>query len=82
MPSGQDLICELQGFHKGTITMVVVSVALALWICVVWWQDRRTGRMAEVRHADAGGKLEEAVDDIHELGDVKGDTKGNSAPVP
>ncbi|KAK4084088.1 hypothetical protein PCL_04999 [Purpureocillium lilacinum] len=32
------------GFWKGTITMVVVSVSLALWICVVWWQDKRTAK--------------------------------------
>ncbi len=24
--------------------MVVVSVSLALWICVVWWQDKRTAK--------------------------------------
>ncbi|TPX13698.1 uncharacterized protein E0L32_005901 [Thyridium curvatum] len=33
------------GFHKGTITMVVVVVSLALWIGVVWWQDKRTANV-------------------------------------
>ncbi|EWZ27934.1 hypothetical protein FOZG_18350 [Fusarium oxysporum Fo47] len=30
------------GFQNGTIAMVVVSVFLAGWIGIVWWQDKRT----------------------------------------
>ncbi|PCG95480.1 Major facilitator superfamily domain, general substrate transporter [Penicillium occitanis (nom. inval.)] len=29
------------GFRKGTIAMVVVTICLAMWICIVWWQDKR-----------------------------------------
>ncbi|KAH7120648.1 major facilitator superfamily domain-containing protein [Dactylonectria macrodidyma] len=37
------------GFRKGSIAMIVVSVSLAAWICVVWWQDRKTLRMHSVQ---------------------------------
>ncbi|KAH8690933.1 major facilitator superfamily domain-containing protein [Talaromyces proteolyticus] len=30
------------GFRKGTIAMIVVTICLAMWICIVWWQDKRT----------------------------------------
>lgn len=36
------LLTRRQGFHKGTIAMVVVAACLAACICVVWWQDKRT----------------------------------------
>lgn len=36
-----------QGFHKGTVAMVVVAVLLAIWICIVWWQDKRTAALVQ-----------------------------------
>lgn len=46
------------GLSQGTIAMVVVAVILALWICVVWWQDKRTA-VIEMTSADAEAKLQE-----------------------
>lgn len=39
--------------------MVVVSVSLAGWICVVWWQDVRTMR-EHTAQLDRESNLEEA----------------------
>lgn len=48
-----------QGFRKGTIAMVVVAVALAAWICVIWWQDARTSKRFEAQQdLDREVKLE------------------------
>ncbi|KAJ5605762.1 pantothenate transporter liz1 [Penicillium lagena] len=49
----------ITGFFKGTVTMVVVSVSLAGWICVVWWQDVRTMRQHDAQ-TDRELNLEEA----------------------
>jgi hypothetical protein len=68
------LISILQGFRKGTITMIVVSVALAFWVCVVWWQDKRTERMVAVQY-DAEAKLDDAQE-VHELAVSKDGKKG------
>jgi len=53
------------GFRKGTITMIVVSLALAFWVCVVWWQDKRTEKMVAVQY-DAEAKLDD-TQEVHEL---------------
>ena len=41
--------------------MVVVSVCLAAWIGIVWWQDRRTMLRYGTQGA-SGGKLEEDIE--------------------
>jgi ACS family pantothenate transporter-like MFS transporter len=51
-----------QGFHKGTIAMVVVAVLLALWIGVVWWQDKRSLAIVEAQQRTL--ELETAKDPI------------------
>lgn len=56
--------------------MIVVSVALILWICVVWWQDKRTEKMAAAQ-PDAESKLDDAQE-VHELNIHDGDKKGGS----
>ncbi|RSM09142.1 hypothetical protein CEP52_004237 [Fusarium oligoseptatum] len=53
------------GFQKGSIAMVVVSVSLAAWICVVWWQDRRTARMFS-EHPVLDSKMEEGIEEVPE----------------
>lgn len=53
--------------------MIVVSVALIMWICVVWWQDKRTERMAAAQ-PDAEAKLDDAQE-VHELAMSKEDGK-------
>ena len=49
---------SIKGFRKGTIAMVVVSVCLVVWICVVWWQDKRTAHIQVFDHV-LDSKLEE-----------------------
>lgn len=61
LPNSELTLLFQQGFHKGTITMVVVSVSLAGWIGLVWWQDRRTAHI-QVIHQRPGEKLEEDVE--------------------
>lgn len=39
--------------------MVVVSVSLAVWICVVWWQDKRT---THIQLVIADTKVDEEMD--------------------
>lgn len=56
--------------------MIVVSVALAFWVCVVWWQDKRTERMAAAQ-PDAEAKLDD-TQEIHELAMPKDDKKSES----
>ncbi|KAM0554920.1 hypothetical protein ACHAPJ_006656 [Fusarium lateritium] len=53
------------GFQNGTIAMVVVSVCLAGWICVVWWQDKRTSRIHS-DHPVLDAKVEEGVEQFPE----------------
>ncbi|KAK3175460.1 hypothetical protein K4F52_010248 [Lecanicillium sp. MT-2017a] len=51
------------GFQKGTIAMVVVAFSLAVWIGLVWWQDRRTRHLEIARQAaTADAKLDEDVE--------------------
>jgi glucose-6-phosphate dehydrogenase assembly protein OpcA len=50
-----------QGFRKGAIAMVVVSVLLAGWIGVVWWQDRRT-QVPEITQGELQTKIEEGAE--------------------
>lgn len=57
--------------------MIVVSVALILWICVVWWQDKRTERMAAAQ-PDAEAKLEDDAQEVHGLAMAKESTKASS----
>lgn len=45
--------------------MVVVSVSLAAWIGVVWWQDRRTARMFS-EHPVLDSKMEEGIEEVPE----------------
>lgn len=45
--------------------MIVVSLALAFWVCVVWWQDKRTEKMVAVQY-DAEAKLDD-TQEVHEL---------------
>ncbi|KAL1960884.1 hypothetical protein VTO42DRAFT_5867 [Malbranchea cinnamomea] len=52
------------GFRKGTIAMVIVSVTLAVWIGIVWWQDKRTLQQAQTQR-DLEAKLAEEVE-MHE----------------
>ncbi|CAH0027596.1 unnamed protein product [Clonostachys rhizophaga] len=49
------------GFRKGAIAMVVVSVLLAAWIGVVWWQDRRT-QVPEITQGELETKIEEGAE--------------------
>uniref|UniRef100_A0A8H7K3H8 Major facilitator superfamily (MFS) profile domain-containing protein n=1 Tax=Bionectria ochroleuca TaxID=29856 RepID=A0A8H7K3H8_BIOOC len=49
------------GFRKGAIAMVVVSVLLAGWIGVVWWQDRRT-QVPEITQGELQTKIEEGAE--------------------
>ncbi|KAI5458355.1 major facilitator superfamily domain-containing protein [Mariannaea sp. PMI_226] len=49
------------GFQKGTIAMVIVAVSLAAWICIVWWQDKRTFRMRLV-HSDTEYKEKDGLE--------------------
>lgn len=41
--------------------MVVVSVLLAAWIGVVWWQDRRT-QVPEITQGELETKIEEGAE--------------------
>lgn len=56
-----------KGFFRGTVAMVVVSVALAAWICVVWWQDKRTAHLSPV--APLTDKKEDEEKQIEMQGD-------------
>lgn len=61
--------------------MVVVSVALALWICVVWWQDHRTAKAFDMPQHDADAKLEMGVEEPHESKDPQAEVQRVTAPV-
>jgi ACS family pantothenate transporter-like MFS transporter len=52
------------GFRKGTIAMVCVAVFLIIWICIVWWQDKRTLRIYGSRDKSAAEVKEDPLN-IH-----------------
>jgi hypothetical protein len=52
--------------------MVVVILLLAAITCVVWWQDIRTARIAEAKAPTADVKLEDAEEEVHNIGNLKG----------
>ncbi|QKX62387.1 uncharacterized protein TRUGW13939_09546 [Talaromyces rugulosus] len=63
------------GFKKGTIAMIVVAVLLALWILVVWWQDKRTYDLHVIQsESDAKSSALEA-DEKDPSAETYGDTK-------
>lgn len=47
------------GYFKGTISMVVVSVVLSLWIVLVWMQDRRMEKKYGLREVPVDSKTVE-----------------------